>query len=1079
MKKWVIIAAFLFALSAHAQSITLNESSTYTAPRIGTNTCTTDYFSCFLEKNITPINPGFEGQETATLQQVTGSATTTSFTGNNTCDQVPPNYFAVGGTYYVAFSAGSGNTGHSGTISANTGPNNDDGQCNGAPVFTISATPSALQAGDIVFVYATGPMTSLDFADFGWGPGHTNGSGTAVIDTTSGDQFADGGKQNIKLSLTSASDTAGIETGYDLAATAPLYFFSGTYTWCVEAKLVSGSGATLTMSGDRTSGTTGTFSAVASPALSSTAQKVCATFTLSESTSNAPPAGNQEQLFITLSGTGAAVVLIDNSNLTSNSDTELTLWQNQVKTNLVTTEDVGSLRQWIGQNGSSFANETAPPQEREINFSASGQGYPGSGDGPYPVGQGLGEFLTQAFQLGIPRVSYVVPITTTPAEMVEYTDFISAPCSASTTGSIARCTNWQTAPFSSQFTEIDFSIGNEEWNDSAQGQAWPGFGTFPNWSYLGFTNSMCQAMKQDANYSSVLKCSATIQVGQASSGGFQSELNPSFVDFQDMNEYGTVGNGNAPITDTATPDLWESTWADYYIAGLNCAVTGTAFCGSYHQYPTIVYEYNNNTTDNDGITQSNLNGFANGMGYGLTDTLGPALLNLGKQAGNFSGMDQYNFFTLYQTSFGIGGGLTNFIWGAFTGAGGTMDRPRPSAQAMGAFNRAVGALDTGIIVPTSGIPTFNYSGNNGVEAQTDIPDVIVTEYEPSSTTRSLVFWNIDPAGASHTISISGTNAPSGTCSTTTFTSAHLSDNNETSLVVSPTTASAACTSSMTIPEFAMVTVEWSISSPLPTPPSNAFEFTNLQNSGNGFGTWTQCNTPACSGSDTGVGTSAVAFGVTSPVLESGSAMKITSTSTSGEFFNTLTFLHLGCTTLPGGCIQSVPINFLVDLFFEIPSSNVGLQALEFDPDLFDGVNQYLASQQCDSASGDWRLWDEADNMWFTTNFPCTLLSETNTTHHYQLYGFFNQADHSYTYETFVLDGTPIYTNLGMTFEPAMLITSQPTFNVQNQIDGNTAVGANVELLDNYNMWVWPASSISVVPNSMSGNFTITGNVTVQ
>ena len=327
---------------------------------------------------------------------------------------------------------------------------------------------------------------------------------------------------------------------------------------------------------------------------------------------------------------------------------------------------------------------------------------------------------------------------------------------------------------------------------------------------------MCQALKTNTCYSSVVKCSATIQVGQASGGGFQSILNPTYVDFQDMNGYGTVGNGNAPVTDTAAPDLWESAWADYYIAGLNCAVSGTAFCASYKQYPTIVYEYQNNTTNSAGLTQPNLNGFANGMGYGLIDTLYAGWLNLGKQAGNFSGMDQYNFFTLYEQTFPAGG-LTNYIWGIFTGAGGVPGRARPPAYAVGTYNQCVGTLDTGFLVSTSSIPTFNFSGYNGVIAQSGIPDVPIFEYEPSSTTRCLAFYNIDPAGASHTISISGTNAPSGTCSTTTYTSANLSDNNESSLVVSPSTASAACTSSITVPKFAMVTLSWSVSASGPAP----------------------------------------------------------------------------------------------------------------------------------------------------------------------------------------------------------------------------------------------------------------------
>ena len=214
--RWAIIVAFatcalMLMIPAKAQSVVLSESTPYTTPRIGINTCASDYFLCFLEKNITVNNPGFEGVQIATTQQVV-SGNTTSFTAYNTCDQAPPNVYA-GGTYYIAEATGSGNTGHSGTISANTGPNNGGGGCGGAPLFTISTAPSAPQQYDMVFVYQTSTCTNLTNWEYcGWA-GETTGSGTAAIDTTSGDQFPDGGSQNLKLTLTSGSDTAGVKNG--------------------------------------------------------------------------------------------------------------------------------------------------------------------------------------------------------------------------------------------------------------------------------------------------------------------------------------------------------------------------------------------------------------------------------------------------------------------------------------------------------------------------------------------------------------------------------------------------------------------------------------------------------------------------------------------------------------------------------------------------------------------------------------------------------------------------------------------------------------------------------------------------
>ena len=83
---------------------------------------------------------------------------------------------------------------------------------------------------------------------------------------------------------------------------------------------------------------------------------------------------------------------MDDSSLTNNADTDLTLWTNQAYTNIVNTLDAGSLRMWIGdaQNGSNFANETATPMTRQIGFSATGGQYPSQGGGgPYPVSRDL------------------------------------------------------------------------------------------------------------------------------------------------------------------------------------------------------------------------------------------------------------------------------------------------------------------------------------------------------------------------------------------------------------------------------------------------------------------------------------------------------------------------------------------------------------------------------------------------------------------------------------------------------------------------------------------------------------------
>jgi hypothetical protein len=248
------------------------------------------------------------------------------------------------------------------------------------------------------------------------------------------------------------------------------------------------------------------------------------------------------------------------------------------------------------------------------------------------------------------------------------------------------------------------------------------------------------------------------------------------------------------------------------------------------------------------------------------------------------------------------------------------------------------------------------------------------------------------------------------------------------------------------------------SSSLPTPPGNAISYPNLQNTAGNPGTWTICD-GGCAGSQSGAtGTDGFSFGVASPSL-SGAAMKFFSTSThNGLEWNSLGYRHLGCPS--GGC--TARSNFLEDMWFYVPSSSSALQALEYDPGVYDGSFKYFASMQCDSVSGDWRFWNSAGNTWTVKTstggtlpiHPCNLLSKTNSWHHYQLYITMNFTSHTVTYETFVVDGVTVYSDIANTYG-AFAISGTPTINIEQQIDNkSTSTVTNSEYLDNYNLSVW-------------------------
>jgi hypothetical protein len=239
------------------------------------------------------------------------------------------------------------------------------------------------------------------------------------------------------------------------------------------------------------------------------------------------------------------------------------------------------------------------------------------------------------------------------------------------------------------------------------------------------------------------------------------------------------------------------------------------------------------------------------------------------------------------------------------------------------------------------------------------------------------------------------------------------------------------------------------SDPLPTPPSNATEYTNLQNPSGNPGVWTVCD-GSCSGSG-GTGSSSLSFGVASP-SRSGASMQQTAT---GSFWDTMYYRPLGCPTSGCGAVQ----NMLVDLWF-YPQSTNNLQQLEFDPDLINATYAYFGSVACQligTDAGHWQLWDEANGNWVATTYPCTASTiAAGTWHHLQLYVTFSTANLNYAYQTLVFDGTTVFQNLGQTFGAKL----EPTWttnevNIEQQIDNNNNVGASTTVnYDSYNLWVW-------------------------
>lgn len=236
---------------------------------------------------------------------------------------------------------------------------------------------------------------------------------------------------------------------------------------------------------------------------------------------------------------------------------------------------------------------------------------------------------------------------------------------------------------------------------------------------------------------------------------------------------------------------------------------------------------------------------------------------------------------------------------------------------------------------------------------------------------------------------------------------------------------------------------------LPTPPSTATQYSNLQKQSGNPGTWSPC-IGSCAGSQGSKGSSSLTFG-NSPSLSPSGSMKMTS---GGSLWNTMYYRHLGC---PSGNCAAVQ-NMLEDMWFQTVSV-ADIEQLEFDPDLYNNNLKYFASVACrlkGTNPGFWYLWNSAGGFWDQTSFPCTPTTlAPGTWHHLQLYATFDPSNKTYAYQTFVFDGTTVFHDLNKSYSPYLVPGgATSTVNIEQQIDNDANNPTNSVYYDDYNLWVW-------------------------
>jgi microcompartment protein CcmK/EutM len=222
---------------------------------------------------------------------------------------------------------------------------------------------------------------------------------------------------------------------------------------------------------------------------------------------------------------------------------------------------------------------------------------------------------------------------------------------------------------------------------------------------------------------------------------------------------------------------------------------------------------------------------------------------------------------------------------------------------------------------------------------------------------------------------------------------------------------------------------------LPTPPSTAKVFGNIDQMGSG---WVPCGDPACAGGS-GKGGYWQALYQTSPSMD-GSSMEF---YRDGVWGNSLWHHKMGA--------MNYVTNFLWDFYFMVDSNaSKAAQALEYDAFQFVGGYNYMIGTQCNYGAGVWDTWNEYTGHWLHTNIACPKFAP-GTWHHIQWYMTTNHSNRTYTYKTLVVDGKSYILNQT---QPAKYLAWGDNLGAQWQLDVNaTGIGYH-EWVDKAKLTVW-------------------------
>ncbi len=763
-----LLGSFSCAPAGLAQSTTTNiqiGNTVLQTPvhRLGVNLGDQGYWdSGQMMKNLVFENPGFEGLKYRVILHC-ASVTANSCTDDNGYNGQPNGYWA-GGTYSVLSGAALGTTG---TVVSNTLGASGCGSCGPTIVFDKSVN---MAAGDYVALTNYFPGSG----DAAWWD-DTSGGATITTETTDLSPNTPG-KQALLLSAGKSGQLASVAQYFDTNSSLSFIQMNGTFQVAFRAKGVGGNNQ-LNVNAERLMQGNG-------PWLSQTLTLTNSwqDYTLNFSASETGSAVGTIQLVFT--ATGSNVELDDVSlEQTNSSASNTTAFRDDV-VNALKELNPGTIRMMAA--GAALGSDL--PNQLAVPFARYREGFNADYDSTPNVAYGIHEFLQLCQAVGAdPWIT--IPTATTPREMTDFIEYLTG--TGGDSFSASRIARGQTAPWTTVFSKIHIELGNETWNGVFKGESML-YPAYPQWANVLFGTARQTSGYQANKFDLILD-------GWGSVPGYNSTMLTYSTqhDSMDIAPYLLYSANNEPMTTMfgalfAEPEMFDTAGGE---VAANVAVANAAP----RKTGVSVYETNLGT-ELGSITQAQLNLLTPSVGAGVATA--DHMLQMMR-----AGVQYQNTFSLPQYQYKRDDASIVKLWGIVLDMG-TTNRRRPQFLTQALSNSVIGGnmLQT---VQSGANPTWNQPLSSD-SVQLNGAHYLQSFAFLNGTSISTVLFNLNQTTALP-VTFSGPNTPSGSVQMTQITSAHITDNNETSSVVAPTTQTLSAfnaAAGLSLPPFSMTVLTW-------------------------------------------------------------------------------------------------------------------------------------------------------------------------------------------------------------------------------------------------------------------------------